>query len=988
MPWRLRLFGGVSLEGPQFRSDGFGTVRAAKLLVLLALSRTGRMGRDQIGELLWPGDLQDATRLRLRQEIHRLKKALGPAQDLLSTTPSDVILDRSQLDHDLTLLKGSPTDPRLPSILAAGDFLPGWDDDWAEAERTQAEAVRLQCAILAAKAKIAAGSPHEALEMTQGMVVRCPYHEELRMVKVEAIARMGSLTSAIAEMQEFRRLLREDLGVEPSASASSAIESLRTGQSRSEPTVSSPVSPTLAPRAPLPVPLEGMVGRQAILSVLTSSLQPGTGVRLVTLAGPGGIGKTRLSIEVGHALSDGSRRVLFVTLTQASGGISWETAVLAEMGLASPQEENPLPYLAAVLNSEPTVLIIDNAETFLPEIAPGVKSLLEKAGQVWILVTALFPLKVWGEVPHFLGPLDPETEGREFLLSSLKSVRPIAAALGEKDESIAELARFLDGYPLALRLASGRLRVLTPKELLKRLKDLASLEGAGADLPDRHRSLEDALAASFSSLAPEDRQALEILAAFPAGPGLSLAEEALGPDAVAILERLMDSSLLTADDTGERLRFKVLSPIRLSLVAAAGSEWVQTRAKAARCLVNWLEKAAVSPFDPIHREALSALDEESANLFETLDWASDHCPAEGRELLWRLYSYGTRRSRLLWLLKRIDTLLKSEEGEGCPRLTALRVDLLASMRHVGLSSRDQEAWRALELAKAHGDPHLVCFVQGSIAAHLMSSDVAQAEAICRDSVQAAEALGGLHQLATHLHLLGNILHFRHASLDACGFLRRALDIHLALGDIRRAGVCGSLLGTLLSELGHREESSVAMAQAENSTLDSSDPLLLAHLREAQGRIALREGNPSEAETRFRESLSIWSAAGVPFQEADQLLSLTRSLLAQENWAEAVECLKRSAELWAQVGEFGGLCQSMTSLALLYAKAGKVVEGRSVLGSSIAYEEAGSLVVVKPEKDFREEVIKMIGPPIFPAQPPDSSECLEMFRKCPAAFPQQ
>jgi DNA-binding SARP family transcriptional activator len=196
--WRLRLFGRVELTGPTDVISNFGTSRAAKLFVLLALSRSGEMQRTQLADLLWPDDFYDSTRLRLRQEIHRLKRALEPAGDWISASTNSVSLDRSHLAIDLHA-RGR-LDGKCP--WPEGEFLAGWDDVCSVAERRNAEDIRVRAAIATATQKLELGNTQAALAAVSPLIDRHPLHEALRMTAVQAHARGGSLAAAVAEYQD------------------------------------------------------------------------------------------------------------------------------------------------------------------------------------------------------------------------------------------------------------------------------------------------------------------------------------------------------------------------------------------------------------------------------------------------------------------------------------------------------------------------------------------------------------------------------------------------------------------------------------------------------------------------------------------------------------------------------------------------------------------------------------------------------------------
>ncbi|HLO98433.1 MAG TPA: hypothetical protein VK171_07555, partial [Fimbriimonas sp.] len=173
---RLHFFGGVSLEVHDRTIRNFGTTRAAKLLVLLSLTKSGRMPRTQLAQQLWPDDFYDSTRLRLRQEIHRLKRVLEELSDLIGSDQNDVWIDKSRVTSDVDLLhnviKGRE-EPTAESCLV-GEFLPGWDDTWAIAERTHVHQLQVQAGISLGTQKLEHGDADGALAVARKLVAQHP----------------------------------------------------------------------------------------------------------------------------------------------------------------------------------------------------------------------------------------------------------------------------------------------------------------------------------------------------------------------------------------------------------------------------------------------------------------------------------------------------------------------------------------------------------------------------------------------------------------------------------------------------------------------------------------------------------------------------------------------------------------------------------------------------------------------------------------------
>jgi len=956
--WHLQLFGGVSLSNGVHVVDTFGTVRAAKLLALLGLVRSGRLGREQLADQLWPDDFYDATRLRLRQEIHRLKRALGPASGLIGSSVNDVWLERGQVTSDLDLLQASMQPGRALDILpiVSKPFLPGWDDPWVVAERGPAERAQARAGIFAANRLIESGDAESALRIAQALIEQHPLDEELRMVAVSAHAKLGSMAAAMAEYQDLRRKTKDQLGVDTAMTTEALARELAGAVLLDA--VEADWERTI------PTPLDAIFGREAVVTRVVDTLQGERPPRLMTLVGPGGIGKTRVAIEVAHRLADvGERRVGYVSLAEVSEEGSWVNSALAQLGQSPPGDADPLRYFAATLQHRPTVLVLDNLESILLGRAADLAQLLERAPSVRVLCTSVTTSRVQGEVLVPVGPLDPLTGGAEILRSALQEYRPSMAIDQTVEDQLKQVATRLDGYPLALRLAAARLRLLSPRELLAQL-DRVVTAASSSDLPARHRSLESALQSSFDSLDKPQRDALERIWAFPGGLGMELAAIHFADEPyLDLLESLLDTALIVLEDKSEHARIRLLVPVRRYLEESLdGARKADLQAQARQSISRFVEQFDIAPWLPLSLDVLERLDAEVENIRPAWHWLIDHEPEAAFALAPRIVRYEVIRGRARSLLESIERL-RDLAAEGDPFISA---NLELTMSQLAFACHREELAigpldRAAAIAANTGDAQLACRVMIGRALYAWRKDFHATEPLAQAALEMAEALGDDYTKARAYRLLGNVADYKHATKKALELVGRSYEALIACNAETEVCNTGIYYGTHLWYGKRIEESEQAMDRSRELLARSRDPISLAYLFEVEGRMAIDKGQPAAAEASFRESLRIWEAIGSSYQEADQLHSLSRALMHQGKWNDARRTVVRAADKWVEDGNEGGLCCTLVLLAEVLANDGELESARVVLTFARAFQAERSLVLVQSELDHREEIEARIGP---------------------------
>ena len=423
-----------------------------------------------------------------------------------------------------------------------------------------------------------------------------------------------------------------------------------------------------APRTNLPYTITSFIGRDAELAAIMASLDDS---RLVTVSGPGGVGKTRLALEVGRRLiAQGSPRLWFVDLARVSDGSGVLPALLAAVDEHIEPGRSPIELLVAQLDRPHTVLILDNCEHVIDAVGRIAETLLSRTKELRLLLTSREALGVGGErslvVAPFAVPSDATgdiaavagNDGVRLFVDRARSVDQRFTLDIETATAVASIVRHLDGLPLALELAAVQVVALSPFQIDARLRDRFSLLRGRTGDP-RHGTLETTLDWSYQLLRQDERAVFDRLAVFRGAFTLDAIEAVVVDDHIKasdvgpIQTSLVRKSLVTVDDRGAERRYRLLETVR---------EFAWRRLEETGELATWRDRQRAWAFGLALRAAkelhgpdqpawLDRLDDDLDNLEAALAWSIEDPVRAGRALrvVLGLYPYwlarGTRRSQ-------------------------------------------------------------------------------------------------------------------------------------------------------------------------------------------------------------------------------------------------------------------------------------------------------------------------------------------------------
>lgn len=592
----IRMLGPVEVQAPG-RAPVSPAPSVRAVLARLAGSPGRVVSADALTDALWGEELPADVANALQTRVSKLRRALVAAGldagVLITRAPGyQLTLPPEAVDahrFDRAVAQARTTDDRDAALAAYDEALGLWrgpaladvgETDWIRAERLRLEELRF--AALEDRLELLVDTGRHAMVVgeLESMVAEHPLRERPHRLLMLALYRAGRQADALAVEQRLRHRLAEELGIDPSPDLRALTEAILRQQIPS----ATPAAPTttafsVAPSvsAAVPARLSSFLGRDADLRTTLHELRA---ARLVTLTGPGGVGKTTLSMETARHIDPAiADTVHIIRLAALAPDADVAEAFAAQLGVQSPGPGAlATEAVAGHLKHRRALLVVDNCEHVVDAAATVVDHLLQATTDVRVLATSREALAVIGETQIAVGPLavPDETAAPDdvaaspavrLFLDRAHSVRPGLELDADAERAVASICRRLDGMPLAIELAAARAKALPPAEIADRLRDRFALLTAGPRSSEaRHRTLRATIDWSHDLLAEGERRLLRRLAVFRGGWTLEAAEQVCGfgrsepADIADLLFRLVDQSLVTADPgTG---RFRLLVTIR------------------------------------------------------------------------------------------------------------------------------------------------------------------------------------------------------------------------------------------------------------------------------------------------------------------------------------------------------------------------------------------------------------------------------------------
>ena len=930
------------LGQPHIELDGasvkFDTSKATALLAYLALTGHGHT-REALATLLWPEYEQRRALANLRRTLWALNKAgLKPWLETKGETVGllrgdDVWVDVDAF-HALTSACQTHAHPPqevcpacVPALAAAadlqrGNFLAGFTlrdspefDDW---QSLQSEALRREVAAVLQRlvqGYSAQGDLDNAVNYGRRWLALDPLHEPAQRRLMELYARTKGRSAALRQYEECVRILDEELGIQPEAETTALYERIRAGEFRRSKTLEA-APPNAGPPArlySLPVQPTAFVGRQEELGRVAQLLGD-PACRLLTLVGPGGIGKTRLAIEAaGLQAQEFAQGVCFIPLGGVSAGAYVIPALVTALALPPRREGKDLRAdVLTFLESSQILLVMDSFE-HLVEDARLLGEILHAAPGVRMLVTSRERLNLQEEWVLELGGMKyPAVLGEKNLLSYsaidlfLQSARRarVGFAPSESDmQCIVRICQLVEGMPLGIELAAAWVRALSCEQVSAEIEhNVDFLATRMRDLPERHRSLRAVFDSSWMRLTESERRVFAALSVFRGGFAREAAEAVAGAD-LLLLSSLVDKSFVRRDADGRYSIHELLRQFGEEELERLPAFRDAAHSLHSEHYLQYLHDAEDSLKGPQQQAIIVQIKRNMDNGLLAWQWAVEHSQ-------WDAIN-GTLQSLLIfydttcWFHEGLQTFesaaqrlrrrATTDEQQAVIGRLLVRQGVFAE-RLSRMPEARELLEEGLEIARQKGtsaDASLALYYLGWIAHQC--GQLKEGRCLLEESVELCRPLGDGFATAIVMNNLGSITSDLGDYAAAQRLIEESLEIKRALGDRRGVAFALGDLAIIALRRGEYARAKRLSEEGNRIMLEIGDQWAQPSFVATLADVAYLIGDYGEAERGISEVLRDLRTASFPTEwgQAMNQVRLARIYCATGRRAEAEELVRES-----------------------------------------------------------------------------------------------
>ncbi len=921
----ITLFGEFGLVFQGKPAPSFSGDRPISLLAYLLLHRHTAVSRQHLAFTLWPDSSDSQARANLRNLFYTLRQTLPNADAYLAAdsmtlqwrADASFTLDVAEFETALAAAKTAVSDNDklrwLETAVAAytNDLLPGNYEEWIIPRRealrqAYQEALHQLVSLLEQNGNFRAAARH-----AQALIQHDPLNETAYVQLMRLHAFSGDRAGVRRAYEQCAAILRRELDVEPGPATQTAYEQLLRLEAPAAPAPLPEKRPTAIRPSALPVPATPFIGREAELAHLAELLAD-PACRLVTIVGPGGMGKTRLALQtaVGHqpVFADG---VVWVSLNALQTPDQMAAAVAEALHYRLSGAGNAETELIHLLAAKEMLLALDNFEHLLPA-ADFLTRLVAETTAVKLLITSRQALELPQEWRFDLGELPlPDEQVAETLTENsavqlfLQSARRAASArpLGAADyPAIAHICRLVGGMPLGIELAASWVRLLTCAEIAQEIeKSLDFLTVSLRSLPPRHRSLRAVFDYSWELLTPAEQQILLRLSVFQGGFTREAAAQVASAD-LPQLSALVDRSLVQRTAVNRYTLHNIIRQYAHDHLQADPAAHQETAAQHGRYTLQWLAAQEAVLRGPGQKDGLTAVAGELANIHAAWDWATGQPWFDGlRRAAFALFYFCELRGLI-------------HDGETIFRLTAEAL----------------QAEAAAEAAGSDGERQITICAMRTTQAYFMHrlGHTNRARELLQQVVTQLQALGEEQILSYSLRYLGLTAWVNGRFDEAFGLLQRSHELAVRHQDQWGAAISQAYLGVTMRSQGRLVDAVAQLTAVLSLAKTIGDPRLIAYTLLATGRVNLNAGDLAAAEQQLSACLEIAQETNDFFNIANSSLQLGLVKQAQGDYKAGRQFMQQSLAICSQTNDLFGLSDATMTLGFLEIAAGDLAAARS------------------------------------------------------------
>ncbi|MBE2224117.1 MAG: hypothetical protein IAF02_21435 [Anaerolineae bacterium] len=906
-PLTITLFGEFNLVSQGQQVIALNGERPITLLAYLLLHRETAVSRQHLAFTLWPDSSDNQARANLRNLFYTLRHALPDADSYLTADAmtlqwrgdADFSLDVAEFTEALAEAKTAVTPQEQIAHLETavayykGDLLPGNYDDWIIPMREELRQAYLDALHQLVDLRKQAGDYRAAARTSQRLIQHDPLDETAYVQLMHLHALSGDRAGVRRVYEACLQALRRELDVAPGPATQAAYEELLRLEAPTSLPEPAPLISPIRP-SPLPVPATSFIGREAELAQIAERLAD-PACRLLTIVGPGGMGKTRLALQtaVGHqpVFADG---VTWVGLNELHTPEQLVSALAESLnyrlrGAASAETE-----LFPLLAGKVLLIVLDNFEHLLPA-ADFLTRLLAETTAVKLLITSRQALELPEEWRFDLDALplpDEETVTladnsamQLFIQSGRRAANAFTPTAADYPD-IAHICQLVGGMPLGIELAASWLRLLSCAEIAQEIeKSLDFLTVSLRQLPPRHRSLRAVFDYSWNLLTPEEQEILLRLSIFQGGFTREAAAQVAGADLPHLLA-LVDRSLVQRTAVG---RYSLHNIIRQYAADQQKSDPATDRHMAqqhGRYYLQWLADQDAILRGARQKEGLTAVASDLANIRAAWQWAAAHQQAELlRGAAFPLFYFYEIRGML-------------SEGEAA---FALAADSLPPQAEA-LDRESRQAACALRIYQGY-----LAFRQGKVtfAETMLRTTLAELQTLADDSL--------LNEALFYVGILDWSLGRFDSAADG---MERCLTYAIQQQDAWEIVAAQVYLGLIRHDQGQLTDAHRQLTAVQAAAQQLGESRLIANALLISGRVNLLLGNLSDAEKQLADCIAMARESRDANSLAYATLYLGMVKQAQGDLAAARQIMTQSLALYADFNDMVGLERAWVMMGFL------------------------------------------------------------------------